>query len=354
MPDSIEGMLKVAYSNGCSDVHLGVGEEPRFRNRGEIIPTGWPVTDQPTFMAWLKDVVSSRDLDHFRTEKEFDGSFSFPFVRVRINLFETMRGPSMVMRLIPNRISTLQELGMPEVFGTLAARTKGMLLVTGPTGSGKSTTLAAIIDHINRSMRRHILTIEDPVEFIHQSRQSLIHQRELGTNTKRFNQALRAAMREDPDVILIGEIRDRDTLSTAIEAAQTGHLVLGTLHTNSAVRTLERIVGMVPAEEQDSIRKSFAEAFLAVIAQGLIRTRDKQRLSYHEILINNDACKDYILRGKLDEIEEIMTRSSFEGMQTINQSLARLVQQGRVNEEEAISHSLRPAELRQVLRGRVS
>ena len=344
----------MAYTKGCSDVHLGVEEEPRFRNRGDIVPTGWPVTDQLTFMTWLKDMVSSKDLDHFRTEKEFDGSFSFPFVRVRINLFETMRGPSMVMRLIPNNIASLQELASPEVFSTLATKTKGILLVTGPTGSGKSTTLAAIIDHINRTMRRHILTIEDPVEFIHRSKKSLIHQREVGTNTKRFNYALRAAMREDPDVILIGEIRDRDTLATAIEAAQTGHLVLGTLHTNSAVSTLERIVGMVPADLQESTRKNFAEAFLAVIAQGLIRTIDKQRVSYHEILISNDACKDYILRGKLDDVEQIMARSNFAGMQTINQSLAKLVQQNRVTEDEAISHSLKPAELRQVLRGRVS
>ncbi len=344
----------MAFDNGCSDVHLGVGDEPRFRSRGEIISTGWPRTDQPTFMAWLKDMVSGQEIDRFRTDKEFDGSMAFPFVRTRINLFETLAGPAMVLRLIPNRISTLEELGMPAVFRSLASRRKGMVLVTGATGSGKSTTLAAIIDHINRTMRRHILTIEDPVEFVHQSQQSLIRQRELGTHTKRLDQALRAALREDPDVILIGEIRDRDTLATAIEAAQTGHLVLGTLHTNSAVSTLERIEGMVQPHEQERMRRNFAEAFLAVISQGLLRTVDGKRACYHEILINNDACKDYIIKAKIDEIEQIMTRSGFEGMQTINQSLAELVASGRVSVDEAISQSLRPAELSQILRGRTN
>jgi twitching motility protein PilT len=201
-------------------------------------------------------------------------------------------------------------------------------------------------------MKRHILTIEDPIEFVHQSNHSLIRQREVGAHTKLFKAALRAALREDPDVILIGEIRDQETLTTAIEASQTGHLVFGTLHTNSAVRTVERVLGMYPPQEQDSIRRAVSESLLAVIAQGLIKTTDGKRAGYFDLLINSDACRDYIMRGELDEIEDIMGRSAFEGMITANQSLADLVQQGRVEPEDAIAQSLKPAELSQVLRGR--
>jgi twitching motility protein PilT len=350
----IEAILRFAFENGYSDVHLGVGEEPRFRERGRMIGTGWPVTGLETFMDWLRQMLSPGEIDRFLTDKEFDGSFGLPFVRVRINLLESVQGPAMVMRLIPTSISTLEDLNLPEVFRTLAARKKGMILVTGPTGSGKSTTLAAMIDHINRTMPRHILTIEDPVEFVHTSRLSLVRHREVGTHTREFSQALRAAMREDPDVILIGEIRDQETLLTAMEAAQTGHLVFGTLHTNSAVSTVERILGMIPSEAQDNMRRTVSETLAAVISQGLVRTTDHKRVAYHDILVINDACRDYIQRAETTEIESIMTRSAFEGMQTINQSLAALVAEGRIGEEEAIEESPKPNELRQVLRGRTS
>jgi twitching motility protein PilT len=350
----IEAVLRYAYENGCSDVHLGVGEEPRFRQRGRIIASGWPVTDIETFMEWLKQMLRPGDIDRFMTDKEFDGSFGLSFVRIRINLFSALQGPAMVLRLIPTSISTLEDLNLPDVFRTLSAHRKGMILVTGPTGSGKSTTLAAMIDHINRTMQRHILTIEDPVEFVHRSRQSLVRHRELGTHTRKFSVALRAAMREDPDVILIGEIRDQDTLLTAMEAAQTGHLVFGTLHTNSAVSTVERILGMIPSEAQDNMRRSVAETLLAVVSQGLVRTTDQQRVAYYDIMVNTDACKDYIQRAEIQEIESIMARSAFDGMQTTNQALAALVASGRVEEEEAIAESPRPNELRQVLRGRTS
>jgi twitching motility protein PilT len=201
-------------------------------------------------------------------------------------------------------------------------------------------------------MRRHILTIEDPIEFVHESHECLIRQREVRQHTKVFKNALRAALREDPDVILIGEIRDRETLTTAIEASQTGHLVLGTLHTNSAVRSVERVLGMYPPEEQEQMRRAVAESLLAVISQGLVKTTDGKRCAFYDLFINTDACRDYIQRGNLDEIEEIMARSRFDGMITSNQSLVALVQAGRVTDEEAMSHSLRPAELAQILRGR--
>ncbi|MED5384525.1 type IV pilus twitching motility protein PilT [Synechococcus sp. KORDI-100] len=349
---SLEQIVRLAHDEGHSDVHLGVGETPRYRARGEMLRTEWPITDQDVFQNWLREILSPQQIDEFFREKEFDGSHAFPFVRIRINLLDSLRGPAMVLRLIPQTILTMEQLNLPDVLRELAARPKGLILVTGPTGSGKSTTLAAMIDWINRNETRHILTIEDPVEFVHESKNSLIRHREVGMHTLKFHNALRAALREDPDVILVGEIRDQETLSTALEAAQTGHLVFGTLHTNSAVKTVERVLGMFPPEEQESVRRSLSESLLGVIAQGLIRTTDGKRAAYHDILINTDACKDYIQRGALDEVEEIMERSSFDGMVTSNQSLQALVEAGRVEAENAVSASLKPNELAQALRGR--
>ncbi len=352
-PETLESIVRVAHQHNYSDVHVGVGEEPRFRDRGDMTRTGWPVTDSISFRDWMREMLTPAEIDTFLREKEYDGSFDFGYVRVRINLLETLRGPAMVLRLIPQKIASLEDLALPKVLAELAQRPKGMLLVTGPTGSGKSTTLAALIDYINRTMKRHILTIEDPIEFVHQSQQSLIRQREVNHHTKLFGNALRAALREDPDVILIGEIRDQETLTTAIEASQTGHLVFGTLHTNSAVRTVERVLGMYKPEEQDQIRRAVSESLLAVISQGLIRTTDGKRCSYHDLFINTDACRDYILRAELDEIEQIMERSSFDGMQTSNNALAELVEAGRVSVDDAMAQSLRPSELAQRLRGRI-
>jgi twitching motility protein PilT len=353
LPATLEEMVRIADERNYSDVHLGVGEQPRYRARGDMLRTGWPVTDEATFYRWASEMISQAQIEKFQRDKEFDGSHAFPFVRVRINMLDSLRGPGMVMRLIPHRIATLEDLEMPPVLSRLSARPKGMVLVTGPTGCGKSTTLAAMIDWINSNMSRHILTIEDPVEFVHESRQSLIRHREVGQHTLEFHNALRAAVREDPDVILIGEIRDRVTLATAIEASQTGHLVFGTVHTNSAVRSVERLLGMYPPTEQDIVRPAVAETLLGVIAQGLLKTTDGRRCAFHDILVNTDACKDYIQRGELDEIEEIMARSGFDGMQTANQSLQQLVEEGRVSAEDAIAQSLKPHELAQALRGRI-
>ncbi|MDD9803646.1 MAG: type IV pilus twitching motility protein PilT [Cyanobacteria bacterium MAG STY1_bin_7] len=349
---SLEEIVRIAHDAGHSDVHLGVGEVPRYRARGDMQGTDWPVTRAEVFQGWLQEILTPQQIDGFNRDKEFDGSHAFPFVRVRINLMDSLRGPAMVLRLIPQTILTMEQLNLPSVLESLAARPKGLILVTGPTGSGKSTTLAAMIDWINRNEARHILTIEDPVEFVHESRKSLIRHREVGLHTLRFHNALRAALREDPDVILVGEIRDQETLSTALEAAQTGHLVFGTLHTNSAVKTVERVLGMYPPEEQESVRRSLSESLLGVIAQGLIKTTDGKRAAFHDILINTDACKDYIQRGALDEVEEIMERSGFDGMVTTNQSLLALVEAGRIDGDQAVAVSLKPNELAQALRGR--
>ena len=352
LPASLEEIVRHGVAQGFSDVHLGVGEEPRYRNRGEMVTTGWPCTDSSTFERWLGELLSPSQRDTFRLQRELDASHGFGFVRVRINLFEALSGPAMVLRLVPLQIPSLESLGLPPVLQQLCRRPKGLLLVTGPTGSGKSTTLAAMVDWINRSMARHILTIEDPVEFVHQSQRSLVRQREVGQHTQAFQLGLRAALREDPDVILIGEIRDRETLATALEASQTGHLVLGSLHTNSAVRSVERVLGMVPAADQEATRRALAEALVGVIAQGLIRTQTGGRTAFHDILINSEACRDYIQRGDLEAIEQIMERSDFEGMQTSNQALQELVESGSVDANEALAQSPRPSELAQALRGR--
>ncbi|MFM8937114.1 MAG: type IV pilus twitching motility protein PilT, partial [Vulcanococcus sp.] len=352
-PSSLEGIVQIAHSNGYSDIHLGVGEEPRYRARGEMVRTGWPITDPACFNGWLREMLNPSQIDGFLKEKEFDGAHAFPFVRVRINLLDSLRGPAMVLRLIPQRILSLTDLQLPAVLAELCGRPKGLILVTGPTGSGKSTTLAAMIDWINGNRSCHILTIEDPVEFVHESRRSLIRHREVGQHTRLFQNALRAALREDPDVILIGEIRDGETLATALEASQTGHLVFGTLHTNSAVKTVERVLGMVPPSQQEAVRRAVSESLIAVIAQGLINTTDGKRAGYHDILINTEACKDYIQRGELEEIEEIMRRSGFDGMQTANMALQALVEAGRVVADDAIAQSLKPNELAMALRGKV-
>ena len=349
---SLEQIVRVAYEQGHSDVHLGIGESPRFRARGEIIRSDWPPTEPCEFQDWLGELLTPQQIDHFRQCKEFDGAHAFSFVRVRINLLDALKGAAMVLRLIPQKILSLDDLKLPHVLQELCAHPKGLLLVTGPTGSGKSTTLAAMIDWINSNQSRHILTIEDPIEFVHESRKSLIRQREVGRHTLHFHHALRAALREDPDVILVGEIRDKETLSTAMEAAQTGHLVLGTLHTNSAVKTVERVVGMYQPENQESVQQSLAESLIGIVSQGLIQSKDGKRAAYHDLLINTDACKDYIKKGTLDDVENIMQRSEFNGMITANQSLQRLVESGKVAEDKAIAVSPRPNELTQALRGK--
>jgi len=351
-PTSLEGIVRHAFLRQYSDVHLGVGEEPRFRSRGDIVRSGWPVTDPLTFRDWMREILDPAGFDRFQQQKDYDGSFAFDFVRVRANLLDSLLGPAMVLRLIPQQVATMAELELPSALAEILSRPKGLILVTGPSGSGKSTTLAALIDHINRSMKRHVITIEDPVEFLHQSGQSLIRQREVGLHTKELQTALRACLREDPDVIMVGEIRDRETLDIALQTSQTGQLVLGSLHTNSAVSTVERVVNMFPPQDQQSVRRSLAESLLAVVSQGLVKSLAGQRLGFFEILINTEASREYILKSELDPIEEIMARSGFAGMQTANQSLLRLVETGRVSPEEALSHSQRPGELSQALRGR--
>jgi len=346
-------IVNQANEKGFSDVHLGVGEIPRFRNRGEMDYSSYPETDHNTFMSWLYEVLTEAEVEKFQTTLEFDGATQYDFARVRINVFDTLNGPGMVLRLIPLKILTMEELKLPAVFKDICHYHKGMILVTGPTGSGKSTTLAAMVDHINQEMPKHIITIEDPIEFVHQSRKALIRQREVGMHTLEFDHALKASLREDPDVILIGEMRDRATVNTALKAAQTGHVVMGTLHTNSAVKTLERILSLYSPDEQPAMRVAIAESLVSVISQGLCRTTDGKRAAFHDILINTETVKEYIRDGKYDEITELMLDGEYDGMITMNKSLYELYQEGRISEETALEWSPSPNEMAQMLRGRV-
>ncbi|MGF1536237.1 MAG: type IV pilus twitching motility protein PilT [Elainellaceae cyanobacterium] len=350
---SLAEIVQEAFAKGFSDVHVGVGEVPRYRDRGEIVRTSHPVTDDETFFGWLNEILPDPIIQQFRDHLDHDGAADYDFARVRINLFHALHGPAMVMRLVPKRITTLDELSMPSVFKDICHYQKGLVLITGPTGSGKSTTLAAMIDYINREMPKNIITIEDPIEFVHTSQRALIKQREVGIHTLKFEQALRASLREDPDIILLGELRDRETVDTALKAAQTGHLVMGTLHTNSAVKTVERVLNMYDPEEQAPVRVSLSEALVAVIAQGLCRTTDGKRAAFHDIMINTDAVRDYLSKGDLDAVEELIPRCNFDGMCTMNQSLYQLYEAGRITEETALEMSPKANEMAQILRGRV-
>ncbi|MGI0480344.1 PilT/PilU family type 4a pilus ATPase [Geminocystis sp. CENA526] len=350
----LNDLVKLAYDNGYSDVHLGVGEIPRMRDRGEmIILDQYPEIDLNTFMSWLREIMREEEIQKFKKELEFDGATQYDFARVRINVFDALNGPALVLRLIPIKILTMEQLRLPPVFKDVCDAHKGLILVTGPTGSGKSTTLAAMIDYINSEQAKHIITIEDPVEFVHKSRRALIKQREVGMNTLKFDNALKAALREDPDIILVGEMRDKETVNTALKAAQTGHLVMGTLHTNSAIKTLERIFTLYTAEEQVAIRSALAESLVAIIAQGLCRTTDGKRAAYHDILVNTETVKDYILGNKYEEIGMLMADGEFDGMMTMNKSLFNLYQDGRITEETALERSPTRNEMAMMLRGRM-
>ncbi|NET24417.1 type IV pilus twitching motility protein PilT [Okeania sp. SIO1I7] len=346
-------IVRRANEEGVSDVHVGVKEIPRFRKRGDLLPLEYPETDLNTFMFWLREILTDEEIRAFQENLDFDGAADLGFVRIRISLFDSLAGPGMVLRLIGSKILTMEQLKLPEVFKKVCHYHKGLILVTGPTGSGKSTTMAAMIDYMNNTFPYHVITIEDPVEFVHESRKCLIKHREVGRHTLKFFNALKGALRQDPDLMLVGEIRDKETVGIAIKAASTGHLVMGTLHTNSAIKTLTRILDMFSAEEQPAIKLALSEILVAIIAQLLCKTTDGKRAAFHDILINTDVIKEYIIKDQYEEINQIMLKDTYEGMTTMNRSLFELYQEGRITEETAIDQSPYPNEMAQMLRGRI-
>ncbi|NJN32493.1 MAG: type IV pilus twitching motility protein PilT [Synechococcales cyanobacterium RM1_1_8] len=345
-------LVREAYDQDHSDVHVGVGRSPRYRSQGAMAKTQYPPTDENTFESWLAEILTEPEIARFKETLDYDGAAQYDFIRVRVNIFMSIKGPSMVLRLIPLQPPILQNLGFPPVFHDICYLSQGLVLITGPTGSGKSTTLAAMVNEINTNMTKHVVTIEDPIEFVHQQDlKSVVSQREVGIHTHEFDRALKAALREDPDVILIGEMRDRETLSTAMKAAQTGHLVFGTLHTNSAVKTLERILDLFEPDERDSVRKQIAETLGAIVAQALLPTTDGKRCVISEVMINTDTIRDFIARDQSDEIEAQIKDGAFYGMSNRNQSIFKLFEEGRITEEAALEASLNKSEMAIMLRG---
>ncbi len=332
----ISELLRFVLESKGSDLHLSAGEPPTVRVHGEMIKIDIPPLSREDVHATIYDILSDFQKKIFEEMLELDFSFSLGDVaRFRVNVFKQQRGESAVFRTIPSRIPTFEELNLPSVFKDIAFMEKGLVLVTGPTGSGKSTTLAAIIDYINARRRKHIITIEDPIEFLHTSKKCLINQRELGPHTKSFAAALRSSLREDPDVILVGEMRDLETISLALTAAETGHLVFATLHTNSAPDTIDRIIDVFPSERQNQVRSMFASSLQAVISQRLFKKKDgRGRLAAFEIMTATPAVRNLIRENKLAQILSIIQTSKGVGMQTMESACQDLLAKHLVNKDD--------------------
>lgn len=334
---TIDDLLRLIVEKQGSDLHLTVGSPPMLRLQGKLWPTDLPVLNPKESRRLIFQFLNNDQRERFEKDLELDISYELPDVaRYRCNIFMTRLGLGAVFRVIPTEIKSLADLRMPSVLGDLARRNKGLILVTGPTGSGKSTTLAAMVDQVNNERQDHILTIEDPIEFVHKHKTCIVNQRELGVNTRSFANALRAALREDPDIILVGELRDYETISLAVTAAETGHLVFATLHTPSAAQSVDRIVDVFPAHQQDQIRTQLADALQGIIAQQLIPTMDgMSRAVALEILINTPAVSNLIRENKTFQLPSIMQTSKQLGMQTMDQSLMDLVKSRKISPQEA-------------------
>ncbi|HEZ3839095.1 TPA: type IV pilus twitching motility protein PilT [Neisseria meningitidis] len=333
----ITDLLAFGAKNEASDLHLSSGISPMIRVHGDMRRINLPEMSAEEVGNMVTSVMNDHQRKIYQQNLEVDFSFELPNVaRFRVNAFNIGRGPAAVFRTIPSTVLSLEELKAPSIFQKIAESPRGMVLVTGPTGSGKSTTLAAMINYINETQPAHILTIEDPIEFVHQSKKSLINQRELHQHTLSFANALRSALREDPDVILVGEMRDPETIGLALTAAETGHLVFGTLHTTGAAKTVDRIVDVFPAGEKEMVRSMLSESLTAVISQNLLKTHDGNgRVASHEILIANPAVRNLIRENKITQINSVLQTGQASGMQTMDQSLQSLVRQGLIAPEVA-------------------
>jgi len=333
----LDPFFKLMVDTGASDLHLSVGNPPVIRLHGDLQRIKYKPLEEDELREMLYEIAPEEVIKRFEEEGEVDFGIEIPGLsRFRVNYYKERRGIAAAFRLIPTKVKTLEELGLPSILGKLALLPKGLILVTGPTGSGKSTTLAAMIDYANRMRYDHIITIEDPIEFVHESKNCLINQRELGTHTKSFANALRAALREDPDIILVGEMRDRETIALAIEATLTGHLVLSTLHTISAAQTINRIIDVFPADEQAQIRTTLSEAIRAVISQTMFKRIDRPgRIVALEILIATPAVRNLIREGKIHQIPSMIQTGKKYGMQSLDDCIMDYLKKGYISPEEA-------------------
>ncbi len=341
----IAELLAFSVKNKASDLHLSAGLPPMIRVDGDVRRINLPPLDHKELHAMIYDIMNDGQRKEYEEVWEIDFSFEIPgLARFRVNAFNQNRGCSAVFRTIPTEILTLEDLNCPPIFKELISVPRGLILVTGPTGSGKSTTLAAMIDYINKHEHGHILTIEDPIEFVHTSNKCLINQREVFRDTKSFNKSLKSALREDPDIILVGELRDLETIELALTAAETGHLVFGTLHTSSAAKTIDRIIDVFPAGEKPMVRSMLSESLRAVVAQTLLKRVGGGRVAAHEIMVGVPAIRNLIREDKIAQMySSIQTGQSY-GMQTLDQCLIDLVQKGVVTRQQARAKAVNKAD----------
>ena len=332
----ITELLAFSAKQGASDLHLSAGLPPMIRVDGDIRRVNVPPLDHKAVHAMVYDIMNDKQRKEFEEFLELDFSFEVPGIaRFRVNAFNQSRGAAAAFRTIPSQVLTLEDLGLGEVFRRIADAPRGLVVVTGPTGSGKSTTLAALIDYLNNTRYQHILTIEDPIEFIHESKKSLINQREVHRDTLGFNEALRSALREDPDVILVGEMRDLETVRLALTAAETGHLVFATLHTTSAAKTIDRIIDVFPGEEKSMVRSMLSESLQAVISQALMKKIGGGRIAAHEIMLGTPAIRNLIREDKVAQMYSTIQTSGNIGMQTLDSSLSKLLSSGKISLDSA-------------------
>lgn len=336
MAVDIAQLLTFSVKNNASDLHLSSGVPPMIRVDGDVKRVNMPALTHKEVHAMVYDIMNDRQRKDYEEFFETDFSFEIPkLARFRVNAFNQARGAGAVFRTIPSEILTLEDLMAPKIFKDISMYPRGIVLVTGPTGSGKSTTLAAMVDYINDNKPDHILTIEDPIEFVHQSKRSLINQREVHRDTIGFAEALRSALREDPDVVLVGEMRDLETIRLALTAAETGHLVFGTLHTSSAAKTIDRVVDVFPAAEKEMVRSMLSESLRAVISQTLLKRIGGGRIAAHEIMIGTAAIRNLIREGKIAQMYSAIQTGQQQGMQTLDQNLTELLAKGVITKEEA-------------------
>jgi len=332
----ITELLTFSAKNKASDLHISAGEPPMIRVDGDIKRINLPSLEHKEVYAMVYDIMNDKQRKDFEEFLETDFSFEIPgLARFRVNAFNQNRGCGAVFRTIPSEVLSLEDLGAPDIFKEISDNPKGIVLVTGPTGSGKSTTLAAMVDYKNDKDNEHILTIEDPIEFVHKSKKCLVNQREVHRDTLGFSEALRSALRQDPDIILVGELRDLETIRLALTAAETGHLVFGTLHTSSAAKTIDRIIDVFPAAEKDMVRSMLSESLRAVISQTLLKKVGGGRIAAHEIMIGTPAIRNLIREGKVPQMYSAIQTGGAVGMQTLDQCLQDLVRRQQITKGEA-------------------